>query len=48
VRESAAPEHQLRAVVGASGLLRFWDCCGAASPGAAGCAARPHAGYGDD
>ncbi len=42
VRQSAAAEHQLGAVVGRQGLLRFWDCCGAGSEGAPGCCTAHH------
>lgn len=48
VRESAAPEHQLRAVVGKSGLMRFWDCCGAESEAAPGCCTGPHVAFGEE
>ncbi|EFJ51876.1 hypothetical protein VOLCADRAFT_120441 [Volvox carteri f. nagariensis] len=37
VRRSEAPEHQLAAVMGRTGLLRFWDCCGAEDEDAPGC-----------
>lgn len=47
VRASAAPEHGLKAVMGRTGILRFWDCCGAEDPAAPGCAAAPHVGYGE-
>jgi hypothetical protein len=47
VRQSAAPEHQLGAVLGRTGLLRFWDCCGAEDEGAEGCEKASHIS-GDD
>eukprot|EP00850_Spirogloea_muscicola_P005155 SM000023S07611 [mRNA] locus=s23:488244:489151:+ [translate_table: standard] len=46
VRASAAPEDQLSAVLpGGPGLLRFWDCCGAAEPDALGCCIGSHVTY---
>lgn len=42
VRESAAPEHQLQAVMGRRGLIRFWDCCGAEDEDAPGCCSGFH------
>lgn len=47
VRESAAPEHQLLAVKGRRGLLRFWDCCGAESEDAPGCVGGHHLAFDD-
>ena len=44
-REGQGREHWLDEVVGASGLLRFWDCCGAGSEDAAGCVVGPHEGF---
>jgi hypothetical protein len=37
VRQSDAAEHQLGAVVGRTGLMRFWDCCGQGDEDAPGC-----------
>lgn len=47
VRQSAAPEDQVTAVLGRTGLIRFWDCCGATDPDAQGCTKGRHAAYGD-
>lgn len=46
-RQSAEPQHQLSAVVGRTGLMRFWDCCGAEREGAPGCCAGRHVTYDD-
>lgn len=45
VRQSADPEHQLGAVLGRTGLLRFWDCCGAEEEGEPGCVAGWHLSF---
>ncbi|GBF88376.1 hypothetical protein Rsub_01088 [Raphidocelis subcapitata] len=45
VRQSAAPEHQLQAVMGRRGLMRFWDCCGDEDEGAPGCCGGFHLTY---
>lgn len=39
VRKSSAPEDQLGAVMGRTGLMRFWDCCGVEDEQAPGCEA---------
>ena len=44
-REAQGREFWLDAVVGASGLLRFYDCCGAGSEDAPGCVVGPHEGF---
>ena len=46
-RASDRPEDQLRAVVGRTGLIRFWDCCGAEEEEAPGCCASRHVTYDD-
>ncbi|KAG2432314.1 hypothetical protein HYH02_013034 [Chlamydomonas schloesseri] len=48
VRQSDAPEHQLGAVMGRTGLLRFWDCCGAEDEGAPGCKQSFHCSFDDE
>ncbi|GLC43200.1 hypothetical protein PLESTB_000851400 [Pleodorina starrii] len=48
VRRSDAPEHQLAAVMGRTGLLRFWDCCGAEEEGAPGCKVSFHTAFDDE
>ncbi|GIL56930.1 hypothetical protein Vafri_12217 [Volvox africanus] len=45
VRRSDAPEHQLAAVMGRTGLLRFWDCCGAEDEDAPGCKVSFHVAF---
>ncbi|KAI7839146.1 hypothetical protein COHA_007149 [Chlorella ohadii] len=47
VRQSAAPEHQLAVVMGRTGLVRFWDCCGAEQEDAPGCCTARHVTYDD-
>ncbi len=42
VRSSDAPEHQLKAMTGRNGLLRFYDCCGAGEEDAPGCTLSHH------
>lgn len=37
VRQSDQPQHQLGAVMGRTGLMRFWDCCGMEDEKAPGC-----------
>ena len=46
-RASDRPEDQLRAVVGRTGLIRFWDCCGAEEEDAPGCCTSRHVTYDD-
>ncbi|KAL4449047.1 hypothetical protein ABPG77_007764 [Micractinium sp. CCAP 211/92] len=46
-RQSDAPEHQLRAVAGRTGLIQFWDCCGAEQEDAPGCCMGRHVTYDD-
>jgi hypothetical protein len=46
-RASDRPEDQLRAVVGRTGLIRFWDCCGAEEEAAPGCCTSRHVTYDD-
>ena len=46
-RASDRPEDQLRAVVGRTGLMRFWDCCGAEEEAAPGCCTSQHVTYDD-
>ncbi|KAL4530828.1 hypothetical protein Ndes2526B_g09192 [Nannochloris sp. 'desiccata'] len=46
-RASAAPEDQLISVFGRTGLLRFWDCCGAEDENAPGCCYGRHLTYDD-
>jgi len=48
LRQSSHPAASLKAVMGRTGLIRFWDCCGSEDPDAPGCARGPHAGYGDE
>ena len=48
VRQSDAPEHQLQAVMGSRGLVRFWDCCGETDPEHPGCTWGPHVAYGEE
>ncbi|CAI5499945.1 unnamed protein product [Closterium sp. Naga37s-1] len=43
-RASSRPEDQLSVVHG-TGLLRFWDCCGAVDVDAPGCTCGPHASF---
>ena len=42
VRRSADPGDWLGPTVGQTGLLRFYDCCGAEDEGAPGCEVGPH------
>lgn len=44
-REGPGSDNWLDAVVGTSGLMRFWDCCGAAEEDAPGCFVGPHEGF---
>lgn len=44
---ASGPEHSLKATLGRTGLLRFWDCCGSEDPGAPGCACGRHVTYDD-
>ena len=46
-RASAAPEDQLISVVGRTGLLQFYDCCGAEDVKASGCCFGRHVTYDD-
>ncbi|PSC70097.1 hypothetical protein C2E20_6422 [Micractinium conductrix] len=46
-RESDQPEHQLKAVFGRTGLVQFWDCCGAELENAPGCCTGRHVTYDD-
>ena len=46
-RASAAPEDQLKVVLGRTGLIQFWDCCGAEEEGAPGCCTGRHVTYDD-
>lgn len=48
VREGDAPHQQLKAVIGRTGLLRFWDCCGAEEVDAPGCATSFHITWDSD
>ncbi|GFR51350.1 hypothetical protein Agub_g13773 [Astrephomene gubernaculifera] len=48
VRQSDAPEHQLAAVMGRTGLLRFWDCCGSEDEGSPGCKVSFHVCFDDE
>eukprot|EP00195_Chlamydomonas_chlamydogama_P006885 CAMPEP_0202911156 /NCGR_PEP_ID=MMETSP1392-20130828/54204_1 /ASSEMBLY_ACC=CAM_ASM_000868 /TAXON_ID=225041 /ORGANISM="Chlamydomonas chlamydogama, Strain SAG 11-48b" /LENGTH=125 /DNA_ID=CAMNT_0049601557 /DNA_START=174 /DNA_END=551 /DNA_ORIENTATION=- len=48
VRASDAAEHQLGAVVGRTGLMRFWDCCGNEDEAAPGCTTSFHITFDDD
>ncbi|CAI7868037.1 unnamed protein product [Closterium sp. NIES-53] len=43
-RASSRPEDQLSVVHG-TGLLRFWDCCGAMDVDEPGCTCGPHASF---
>jgi hypothetical protein len=47
VRASADAGDQLGAVVGRTGLMRFWDCCGNEDEGAPGCEAGFHQTFDD-
>lgn len=44
-RKGQGRENWLDETVGVSGLLRFWDCCGAGSEEAPGCVVGPHEGF---
>lgn len=46
-RASARPEDQLGAVMGRTGLVRFWDCCGSEQEDAPGCCTGRHVTYDD-
>jgi hypothetical protein len=48
VRASAAPEDQLKAVIGRQGLMQFWDCCGAEQSDAPGCCTGRHTTYDEE
>jgi len=47
-RRSADPAHSLAATLGRTGLLRFWDCCGAVDEAAPGCTLGRHVPFGED
>ncbi len=42
LRASDAPHHSLAAVLGRTGLLRFWECCGEEAEDAPGCTTSYH------
>lgn len=46
-RASSDPQDQLKAVVGRTGLIRFWDCCGSEDEDAPGCCTGLHITYDD-
>jgi len=45
LQAAAGPEHSLKAKLGRTGLLRFWDCCGAEDPDTPGCVTGRHVTY---
>jgi hypothetical protein len=45
LQASSAPEHSLPSVLGRTGIIRFWDCCGSEDPDAPGCEVGVHFGY---
>jgi hypothetical protein len=48
VRKSAEAEDQLGSVVGRTGLLRFWDCCGSEDEKASGCQRSYHLSFDEE